>query len=221
MNTDELIEAIVEDLRPVTTLAPPARRAAAWLLGSALYCTALALYSGGAQIAFVLSELRLWLPQAAAVATASVAAFAAFASVVPGRSQRVGPWLVAAAAAAWIAILLATTPPGGGIAHAAGASEEWECVRFIAIGVVVPLAALVLMLRRGAPLHRRWTAALAAVAAGALLSIGACVARPHDDGAITLLWHGGAIVAVALVCIAAAGGLFTWTQRPPRPARAP
>jgi hypothetical protein len=219
MKTDELIDAIVMDLKPVTPLAPPARRAFTWLVGSALYCTALALYSGGAQIALVLSELRLWLPQVAAVATALVAAFAAFASVVPGHSQRIGPWLVVAAAAAWIAVLLVATPPGGGIAHAAGAGEEWECVRFIAIGGLAPLAALVLMLRRGAPLHARGTAALAAVASGTLLSLGACVARPHGDGAITLLWHGGAIVAVALVCIAAAGGLFT--RRPPRPARAP
>jgi hypothetical protein len=221
MKTDELIEAIVKDLRPVTPLAHPARRATAWLVGSALYCAALALYSGGAQIAVVLFEVRLWLPQAAAFATASIAAFAAFASVVPGHPQRLGPWVFISAAAAWIATLLASTPPNGGLAHLAGAREEWECVRFIAIGGALPLAALVLMLRRGAPLQSRATAALAAVAAGALLSVGACVARPHDDGAVTLFWHGGAIAAIALVCVAAAGTVFTWARPAARPARGP
>jgi hypothetical protein len=219
MKTEELIEAIAKDLKPVTPLPPPALRTTAWLLGSTLYCTALALYGSGLQIAPVFSETRLWLPLAAALATAAIAAFAAFASVVPGHPQRPGAWLLVSAAAVWVATLVATASPSGGLADLAGASEEWECVRWIAVGGALPLGALVLMLRRGAPLRRRATAALAAGAAGALLSVAACVGRPHYDGAVTLLWHGGAIIAITLVCVAAAGTVFTWGRASSRPAR--
>jgi hypothetical protein len=49
-------------------------------------------------------------------------------------------------------------------------------------------------------------------------SVAACVARPHPDDAITLVWHGGAIVALALGCMSAAR--FALQRRePPLPTR--
>jgi hypothetical protein len=74
------------------------------------------------------------------------------------------------------------------------------------------------MLRRGAPLNPPATATLAALSVGMLGSVAACVARPHPDDAITLVWHGGAIVALALGCMWAAR--FALQRRePPLPTR--
>jgi hypothetical protein len=87
------------------------------------------------------------------------------------------------------------------------------CVAVIVLSSGPLLAALWLMLRRGAPLNPGVTAALAALAVSALANVAACVAQPHPQNGVTLIWH-GATIAV-LVTIAAATGhlVFKWDVR--------
>jgi hypothetical protein len=60
------------------------------------------------------------------------------------------------------------------------------------------------LLRRGAPFTPGTTAAFAALAVGAVTNIGACFWRPHNVDDVTLVWHGGAILALVLACVLSA-----------------
>ena len=150
-------------------------------------------------------------PQLAAVLTSVLAAWAAFTSVIPGYSRTAFVWPVVAGVV-WIGGLAIGVPPGQAGALPA-APHEWMCVAVIVLSGAPLMAATWLMLRRGAPLHPGVTAALAALAVGALANVAACVSHPHTNNAITLVWH-GATIAVLVGVAAITGRLaFTWDVR--------
>lgn len=208
MNTDDLIERLAKHLPPVKPLWRPGRRAAVWFLGATLYVgiLAAALFrpDGGA------FDTRLLIPQLAAIATGVLAATAAFATVVPGYRRHVLVW-PAIGALVWLGALIA-----GGQQQAAGttlaAPHEWLCVALIVVGGAPLLAVIAAMLRRGAPLNPAVTAALAAIAVGALANVGACVSLPHASHKVTLVWHGGAVLMLTLVSIFGARFVLTWDE---------
>jgi hypothetical protein len=209
MNTDDLIERMAQRLEPVTPLPSPGRRAAAWSLAAALYLGLLVFAMAWVNGIAGAGGTAFWLSQAAAIATGALASGAAFASIVPGFASRLSGW-AAAGAVVWLATLLAAPPAGGDSSAVAAASHEWLCVGFIVIGGAPLGAGLAWMLRRGAPLSPATTAALAALAVATLANVGACVALPHPNSAVTFAWHGG--VAVALVILGALCGrvVFRW-----------
>ena len=210
MNTNDLIENLAEGLKPAAPLWRPSRRTAAWAIGAALYLGALvAMMLAGAATA-TSTDASFWVPQIAAVVTGLVASHAAFASVVPGLSRRASVWAVVAAMV-WLATLATSPPWDVDWARVFAASHEWICVGFVVGGGLPLLLALAAMLRRGAPLSPTTTAALAALAVGALANVGACLSLPHANNEITLAWHGG--VVLALVAVAALTGhlVFTWS----------
>ena len=211
MNTDDLIERMAEGLTPVAPLPPPGRRAVVWSLGAAAYVAALvvavALLDGVAGAA----GAAFWSAQLAAAATGGLAGVAAFASVIPGAGKSLRAWALAAALL-WLAALAVSTPGNIDWAAVPEAGHEWWCVGFIVVGGAPLAAVLVWMLRRGAPLAPATTAAFAALAVAALANVGACLALPHANGAVTLVWHGG--VALVLVALAAVLGrhVFSWRR---------
>jgi hypothetical protein len=204
MNTEDLIDDLARNLAPAPRLPSPRKRAARWLLGAAVYAAALAwlaaLHVGSDGI---VGDRRFWLSQAIAIFAAALAALAAFASVVPGASRRT--WAAAGIAlAAWIAAQI------GASYEAAAAVDEWSCIALVGIGGAPLLAALAALLRRGAPLNPRLTAALGGLSVGMLVNVAACLSRPHPSAAVTLLWHGAAVAGLALVCVAGAHGVLRW-----------
>jgi hypothetical protein len=212
MNTNDLIARLTRDLAPAPPLRNPWRRASAWLLGAVAYVAALTLVMLDPASAAGSRYAALLVPQLAALLTAVIAAAAALASVVPGHSRKLMAWPVLAA------VLWAGTLALG--ASAGGASDsphrEWLCVAQIVLGGAPLLAVLVFMLRRGAPLDVGLTAALAALAVGALTNVGACYSHPHTDTLLTLVWHGGAIAGMALLGFSTGRFVFTWnTVRAP------
>lgn len=209
MSTDDLIEQMARELTPVASLPAPGKRTLAWTLGAAV-CLGL-LVAGVAAVGGVgwsSVGASFWLSQAAAIATGVLASVAAFASVVPGAAGGVR-WWAAAAAVVWL-VTLAGVPVGNVEWSSVAAADELPCVGFIVLGGVPLAVLLVRMLRRGAPLTPAATAAFAALAVGSLASVGACLSLPHANGVITLVWHGG--VVLALVALAGWGGrrLFSW-----------
>jgi hypothetical protein len=200
-----LIEQLATRLAPVEPLWRPESRAVAWLLGSALYVGALALSMAEPGIASNVVDARFLLPQLVAVVTGFLAVRAAFASVVPGYTRSVVVWPVVAALV-WVATLAAGSLWPAAPTPRAAATHEWVCVGLIVVGGAPLVVMLAAMLRRGAPLSPAVTGFLAAIAVGALANIGACFSFPHADDGVTLLWHGGAILALVLVC--AVGGRF-------------
>lgn len=212
MNTDDLIEGLANDLAPVRPLSRPERRAAGWLVGSILYFTLLAYVSlrFGSGVDGV--DTRLLISQLIGVVAGVLAAVAAFASVIPGYSRRVLIW-PAIATATWLAVFAYGALTAGSERAVVASQSEWFCVGVILIGGSPLVAALAVMLRRGAPLNPALTALLGALAVGLLANFGACVSRPHVEDAATLVWHGGAIVALALVCTAGARFVLRWRRR--------
>jgi hypothetical protein len=68
---------------------------------------------------------------------------------------------------------------------------------------IVPAAAMVAMLRRGAPLSPRLTLTLGALACAALVNFGLRIFHAGDVSVMILAWHFGAVALVA-----AFGGQF-------------
>jgi hypothetical protein len=150
-------------------------------------------------------------PQLIAIVTGVLAAWAAFTSVVPGYSRTAAIWPVVAGLA-WIGGLAIGTPEGQSGAILA-APREWMCVALIVLSGGPMMAALWLMLRQGAPLNPSVTAALAALAVGALANVAACVSHPHTNNAVTLVWHGATMAALVGVAAVTGGLALTWDVR--------
>jgi len=210
MNTEELIERMTEGLEPVAPLPSPGKRAAAWLLGAALYLGVLVLAMVSASGAAGTAETAFWGSQAVAIAAGVLASIAAFVSVVPGLANRVRWWAVAAFLV-WLATLVAS-PAGVDWSTVAAADHEWVCAGFIVIGGAPLAAALAWMLRSGAPLSPATTAALAALAVATLANVGACVSLPHENGAVTFAWHGSVVLAVVGIAAWSGRRLFSWPK---------
>lgn len=209
MNTSDLIENLARELEPVRALPRPGTRAAAWSLGAAFYIAILAAAMSIATPGIAGAGGPLWVAQIAAVATGVLASLAAFASVIPGASRHWSIWATLAALA-WLGTLLAASSWDVDWGTALAASHEWTCVGFIVVGGAPLLIVLAVMLRRGAPLHPALTAALAALAVGALANVGACVSLPHPSGAITFAWHGGVVLALMTLAAMTARLAFNW-----------
>lgn len=194
MDNDEFIKRLAADLQPVRRLRPAWARAIAWL-GIALACVAAVVWSKLMMIdaAQVGGDIRFMVEQAATLATALTAAIAAFTSVIPGFDRRV--------------LLLPFVPLGvwlASVGHGCvqdwfrlGADgltirPDWDCVPMAAIIGIVPAAAIVAMLRKGAPLRPRLTLALAALAVASVANFGLQFAHFSDVSIMVLAWHLGA-----------------------------
>jgi len=212
MNTDRLIEHLADRLSPVQPLRTPGFRALVWLGGASAFLGILALsMTSAADVAINGTGIAFVGPQLVAVLTGILAAWAAFRSVIPGYSRMAFIWPLVAGVG-WIGTLAIGVPQAQTGAILAP-HREWMCVAVIVLSGGPLMAAMWLMLRRGAPLHPSVTAALAALAVGALANVAACVSHPHADNAITLLWH-GATIAVLVGVAAVTGRLaLTWDVR--------
>jgi hypothetical protein len=151
-----------------------------------------------------------WISQIAAIVVGLLASRAAFASVIPGLPSHARGWAVLAALV-WLGTLVVASPWNFDWASVVGANHEWVCVGFIVIGGTPLMLVLTVMLRRGAPLSPAATAALAALAVAAMANVGACLSLPHANSAITVVWHGGVVLALAAVAALTARLLFGWS----------
>ena len=66
------------------------------------------------------------------------------------------------------------------------------------------------MLRRGAPLTPRLTAALGGLAAAGLANVGVRIVHPEDVSVMLLFWHVGSVIVLSTVAGAAGRYLFNW-----------
>jgi len=161
-DTEGLIRRLAEQIEPVRPLSRPWMRAARWLVLSASYIgVMLLLRSPRSDLSSELSQPHFLIEQVAALATGIAAAAAAFASVVPGHNRRFLA-LPLLPLAVWLGSLgqgcvqdwIQLGPQGLSL------RPDWFCLRAIAVLGAVPAIAMVLMLRRGAPLTPHLTTAL-------------------------------------------------------------
>jgi hypothetical protein len=145
-------------------------------------------------------DTRFALEQTAILATALTAAIAAFASVIPGHHRKIY-LLPLAPLAMWLASL------GQGCAHdwlRFGADglrvrPDWECAPAAIFIGIIPAIAMVVMLRRGAPLAPGISVALGALAVAALGNFGLRIFHIGDVSIMVLVWHFGGLALISVL----------------------
>jgi hypothetical protein len=210
--TDDLIRRLTENAAPQRPLGRPWTRAVVWCAG-ALLSVALVdfVWSRDAPVALSTDSRFVW-EQVSALLTALTAAAAAFATVVPGSSRRL-VWLPLVPLAAWLVSVgqrcAQDLSAPSGVPPILG---HWGCFPVTVLVGVVPAVAIVLMLRRGAPLAPRLTTALAAVAVAGIANFGVRFVHALDASFIVLTWHVLAVFVLSGIVARLGDHVFSWQR---------
>jgi hypothetical protein len=197
VNTDDLIRRIAEAGAPVRRLPPPWRRTLTWLAIAVPYVAVVIWLFPRTPAPGAMHGTLFILQEIAAAITAVVAAWVAFGSTVPGYEGRALRLLPLVALIVW----LATVGSGcisdwvqlgsGGIRL----RPDWDCLPPALLLGWLPLAVMIVMLRRGAPLRPHVSVALGALACAALCNVALRVFHLGDVTIMVLVWHvGGALI---------------------------
>jgi hypothetical protein len=199
MDTEDLIERLAADLKPVRPLWPPWARTVLWM-GIALPYVAAVVWGKLTMVdpVQVANDTHFMIEQAATLATAVTAAIAAFRSAVPGFDMRI-LLLPVAPLGLWLASV------GHGCiqdwlqlgAEGLSIRPDWDCLPMATVIGIIPAAAIIVMLRRAAPLHPRLTLALAALSVASIANFGLQFAHARDASIMVLVWHVGAAAVLA------------------------
>ena len=214
MDTNQLIRELTQNVSPVERAAGPGVRAILWLVISVACVLVFVLFMPVRHdLSSNLHDRLFIIEQAAAFATGVTAAIAAFASVIPGYGRK---WILLPVLP--FGLWLASLGPGCvgelnrfGIQHLPLRHDPW-CVPFIVLFGALPAAAITVMLRTGAPLTPRLTAALGGLAAAGLANVGVRIVHPEDVSIMLLAWHVGSVMALSALAGATGEYFFNWAS---------
>ncbi len=201
MDTDKLIGDLSRDLKPVTVLPPPARRAARFAIFALLIVFLFIVVAGVREDAAVMmASPRFIFENAAMFFSGVLAAFAAFHLSVPDTRIR-KPVLVAIllAVSGWIilALLCCGDLDAGHGHHEMG----WHCIRDLAALVVAPIVAAFILLGKGAPVWRGWAGFGMLLSVASFCGIGMRFLCPNDNGGHLLLLHYLPVMVISVIGI--------------------
>jgi len=203
--TPELIDALVECATPVRRLRPPLVRAGLWLTLAGLIFVLLAVGHGvRPDLAQRLHQPAFAMSLVSALATAILAAMAAFAISLPDRSR----WWLALpmpALVLWISTIgygcfaawVSIGPDGFRF------GEELRCFVLLVLTSVPLASALFAMLRYAALLRGGAVAMMGGLAVAAITATALSLFHDHDATAMILAWNLG-----TAALIVGASGLF-------------
>jgi hypothetical protein len=212
LDTDALIDRLAGDAVPVRRVDPVWKRVALWLcLGVPPLLVIVSFHGFVADMPTLMGDVRLIVEQAAALLTAAAAAAAAFSSSIPGAGRR-WLWLPVAPFAVWLFALgkgclddwLQFGPDGLAL------RPDFDCLGPMLLMAAVPAAAMLVMLRRGAPLAPRATLFLGALATAAVVAFGLRFFHAGDASILVLVWHMGLAAVVILAAGLAGPRLLGW-----------
>jgi len=214
MDIDHLIQQLAGRAQPVSRLLAPWRRTTLWLVASLLYVGIVVsahLLAGGGLPGSI--EPRFVLELAAILATAITAAIAAFSSVVPGCDRRF-LLLPLIPLSVWLATLGHSCLQEWRMLGAAGlhVRADWDCAVLALILSALPASAMLLMLRRGAPLIPAVSLALGMLAAAAMANFGLQIFHAGDLSIQILVWHAGGTVVVAMIASLVGPRVLNWND---------
>jgi hypothetical protein len=201
METDELISVLARTSAPVQPLPNPWLRAAVWLALSLVYATLVTVMMGvRPDLLAMIGDFRFDIEQGAALATGVAAATAAFAVTIPGYDRRV-LFAPAPPLAIWLGSLGQGCLSAWMTQGAAGLQlrSDWLCLPAIVVAGAVPAIAIVLMLRRGAPLLPHTTIALAGLAAAGIGNFALRFFHAEDASIMVLVWQFGTVAILTAV----------------------
>lgn len=205
MRTEDLIERLAADARPVRCLKSPLRRTAVWLAWSLPWVVAIVFIMGlRPDLAARFSDTRWLIEETAALATGLMAAMAAFCAGVPGRPR----WehlMPLVPFAIWLGVL------GQGCIqdwmHLGGAGlvlyADWQCLPGIVMIGFGPAVAMAVMILRGSPITPMTTTALGALAAGGVAAAALRLFHQEDGSLMVLVWQTGTVFGLTVIA-----GLF-------------
>lgn len=214
MRTDDLIEILAAEAAPVRRLRHPLARTAIWLLVSLPWVAAVVfMMKLRPDIGAKMSDTSWLIEQSAALATAVMAAMAAFCAGVPGRPR----WehlLPIIPLAIWIGSLsqdclqtwLSVGPAGLTL------TPDWECLPGIVMVGMGPAVAMTVMLLRGSPITPMITVALGALAAGGLAEAGLRLFHPIDASLMVLVWQAGTVLGLTLIAALFGRTILRWRR---------
>jgi hypothetical protein len=212
VETDKLIQSLAADARPVRPLASPWTRTGLWLAIAIPYLALVVIViSPRSDLLTKLTEARFLIEQVAALTTGIAAAIAAFASTVPGYDRKV-LLLPILPLAVWLGSLgegcLSTVRQLG----LAGLSlqPDWFCLPAIMLVGAMPAVAMVVMLRRGAPLFPYLSAGFGALAAAGLGNFGLRLFHPQDASLMVLVWQVGSVFILTMLGCCAGRTILNW-----------
>lgn len=191
MNTDQLIERLAADVKPVRRLMDPTERAALW---TALALVAIAL--GAAWFGVRDDIATAWLEPGVLIRIALLAStmwlsiVTAFRLSVPGGETRAfARWWPLALLGVLTAVSAAELIAAWTIGEAGSPLRSWTCVRKVAFVGAVPALVSVALISRGFAIEPRWTALLGVLAAGAAGALTSELACPIHAPMHIFLWH--------------------------------
>jgi len=212
LDTDALIDRLAGDAIPVRRVDPVWKRVALWLcLGLPPLLVIVMVHGLVLDLPTLMGDGQLLAEQAAALSTAVAAAAAAFASTIPGTSRR-WLWLPGVPLAVWLLALgkgclddwLRLGPDGLGL------QPDFQCFGPMLLMAAVPTAAMLVMLRRGAPLAPRATLFLGALATAAVVAFGLRFFHVGDASITVLVWHIGLAAVLSLAAGLAGPRVLGW-----------
>lgn len=211
METNDLINGLVADLRPVRRLASPTSRAANWL-AVAMVGVLIGLTHFGVRrdIVETSRSLAFLLRVSLLGATVWLAILTCLRLSVPaGESRAWARWWPIVAIGSVLAVGAGELVYALLLGDAGSPFRSWTCVRKVAFAGAIPAAGAMLMMRRSAALEPQWTAMLGLLAAGAAGGLTAELACPIDEPMHMFVWH---LVPAAVLAVVGLGGGELWAR---------
>jgi hypothetical protein len=213
IDTNNLIEQLASQARPVRPLASPMRRTLLWVaVAAVLIALITSVYGFRSGLAAELSAAPSLIEWVASVLTGLLAAYAVFQISVPGHS-RSWAWLPLPALLLWLSGLgwgcMRDYAQLGGDAFLIGMASS-ECAVAITLTSIPLGLVLLLMVRHAGVVRPTTTAMLAALSAAALSAAGVSLYHSGESALMVLLWHVGAVVVLSLLCLLLGRPLFSW-----------
>lgn len=218
METDKLIQTLAATASPVRPLPHPWLRTAMWAAVAFPYVALVVLVmSPRPDLLDKLMDTRFLIEQLAALVTAITAALAAFASIIPGYQRRtfllpvlpLAVWLGSLGQGCFAALLRSGT-------SALALQSDWLCLPAIVLVGSVPALAMIIMLRRGAPLFPYLSAGFGALAAAGLGNFGLRLFHPQDASLMILVWQFGSVFILTTLGSCAGRLLLNWRFLAPK-----
>ena len=199
MDTDRLVDALVDELEPVQPLGAPWLRVACWLAVS-LRATPLIVWAMGLRpdLPDKLDQGMFLAQQVAMLATALSGAWAALSATIPG-TGRWRTWLPTVPLLLWLCLLAIQLglewPRSGSLTAHFGL--DLECIPGIALTGLAPLVTIVALLRSGSAHWRGRAVFWGTLASAALANAGLRLFHPVDAALMVVVWQFGTVVALA------------------------
>jgi hypothetical protein len=207
---EHMVARLLADAEPVRRIWSPEARLALWLTLEIVAIAAAVIFGLRAAVAVDLRQPRLLAEIALCMTAGGIAAAVAFRAAVPGRAS--AP-LVAAfwAVLACTALLLASLDAGETPSDSSFVASGIQCVASILAFAALPWAALVVAIRRGAPVAAPVAGLYAGAAAFLFAAAAVRIACPIDARLHVLTWHVGTMaIGTALSAVAGARWLPRW-----------